>query len=155
MVEPSSKVRTGGTGFLDFPEDGSNIDGEVLLVRGWCLFDDSHVAKVEVFVDGMSVGRARVYVNQLVPTSLHKDAAVAGFEAFVNVRHVPRGDMSLISVEATSLKGERWRPDGRAVTWVAEDPLESSDLVSLRTHAKRSHSDGDLKHARQRCRLHA
>jgi D-inositol-3-phosphate glycosyltransferase len=132
MVEPSSKVRTGGTGFLDFPEDGSNIDGEVLLVRGWCLFDDSHVAKVEVFVDGMSVGRARVYVNQLVPTSLHKDAAVAGFEAFVNVRHVPRGDMSLISVEATSLKGERWRPDGRAVTWVAEDPLESSDLVSLR-----------------------
>ncbi len=132
IFEPSPKVRNGGTGFLDFPEDGSNIDDEVLLVRGWCLFDDSHVAKVEVFVDGMSVGRARVYVNQLVPTSLHKDAAVAGFEAFVNMRHIPRSDVSLVSVEATSLKGERWRHDGHTVTWVAEDPSESSDLVSVR-----------------------
>jgi D-inositol-3-phosphate glycosyltransferase len=131
-VERSEGIRSGGSGYLDFPEDQSNIDGEVLLVRGWCLFEDSHVAEVEVFVDGTSVGRARLYVDQAVPTSLHKDAAVAGFEAFVDVRNLPKGKTSLVSVEATSLKGERWRPNSHTVTWAVEHSPESSDLANLR-----------------------
>jgi glycosyltransferase involved in cell wall biosynthesis len=125
-------MRSGGHGYLDFPEDRANVDAEVLLVRGWCLFEGSHVAKVEVFVGGKSVGRARLYVDQSVPTSLHKDAPVAGFEAFVDVRHLSKGKSSLVSVEATSLKGERWQHDGHTVTWSTEKSSRSSDVESLR-----------------------
>ena len=132
IVEPSAAIRMAGTGYLDFPEDGSNVDAQVLLVRGWCLFENSHVAKVEVFVDGRSVGRARLYVDQSVPTSLHKDAAVAGYEAFVDVRHLSKGKASLVSVEAKSLKGERWKHDGHTVTWSIEKSSRSSDVMSLR-----------------------
>jgi len=148
LVEPSEATRTGGSGFLDVPEDESTIDGDVLLVRGWCLFEDSHVARVEVLLDGVRVGRARLYVDVIVPGSEHKDATVAGFEAFVNVRHLRRGRTSLVSVEATSLKGERWAPAAHTVIWDTPEPLPTADLetvaarnaaVLAEVHSTRSH----------------
>ena len=137
VVEHSTEAKIGGSGFLDEPEDKSIVDGDVLRVRGWCLFDDSHVARVEVFVDGVSVGRARLYIDVIIPGSDHKDATVAGFETFLNVRHLARGRTYLVTVEATSLKGERWAPAGHTVTWGAEDSLSTVDLERVTAQNER------------------
>jgi len=82
---------------------------------------------VEVFLDGVSVGRARTYVDVLIPGSEHKDSTVAGYELFLNVRHVRKNATSLVTVVATSTKGERWSPAGHAVTWAEAEAVETEE----------------------------
>jgi D-inositol-3-phosphate glycosyltransferase len=128
LVEPAAERRVGGSGFLDEPVDGLSVEGDTMLVRGWCLFDDSHVAKVEVFLDGVRVGRARPYVDVIVPGSEHKDSAVAGYEAYLNIRNLRKGRTAIVTVEATSLGGQIWAPAGHTVCWNDEEQLSTVEL---------------------------
>ncbi len=110
-----------GTGDLNCPSDGGVVDGDVLEVTGWCLFEGSRVARVEVVVDGRRVGLARPYIERpdVAEQYSHPDAPVAGFEALTSFEPRDRSAESLVTVEATSLDGRRWRSQTHRVSWAA------------------------------------
>lgn len=106
-------------GVLDLPADGDVVSGDVLEVSGWCLFEGTHVARVELVVDGVRKGLVRPFVDRpdVAERFGHVDAPVAGFEAFVGFEGVDRAATSLVTVEATTLDGQRWRSPTRTVHW--------------------------------------
>lgn len=108
-----------GTGELNDPCDGAVVEGDVLTVRGWCLFDGSRVARVKVVVDGRWVGLARPYVERpdVGERYCHPDAPVGGFEALISFDRRDRSTESLVTVEATSLDGRRWRSQTHRASW--------------------------------------
>ncbi len=128
-------------GTVDCPTDGGAVDGNVLEVRGWCLFNRSRVARVDVVVDGRNVGLARLYVERpdIGGQSDHPDASVAGFEMLVNVDWRHGGSESLVTVEAISLDGRRWRSRTHLVRWAADvSPDARSAELSADLLARRS-----------------
>jgi glycosyltransferase involved in cell wall biosynthesis len=127
----------GPTGELCSPALGDTIAGDVLVVRGWCLFPDSRTARVAVYVDGTMVGLARTYTEHSGETSEHPDASLCGFESVLNVRRSERGDVTQVSVEATSLDGRRWRSSLRTVTW-STPPLDWDDAARVQSTAVRN-----------------
>ncbi len=126
-------------GSLDDPSDGGVVAGDVLKVRGWCLFGGSRVARVEVLVDGRSIGFARPYVERpdLAEEFSDPDAPVAGFETLISFEGRDRSTESLVTVEAMSLDGRRWRSPTHRVRW-ATSPSEETDRGEVL--AKRSTS---------------
>ncbi|HEX4433735.1 MAG TPA: glycosyltransferase [Acidimicrobiales bacterium] len=114
-------------GSLDSPSPDDTVQGDVLSVRGWCLFEESHLARVEIVVGGRPAGLARLYTVPPSASPNHMDGPVAGFEALVNVRQSERGETSLVSVEATALDGRRWRSETHRVTW---SPRQYDDVQS-------------------------
>jgi D-inositol-3-phosphate glycosyltransferase len=124
-------------GSLDLPIDDSVLQDDVLTVRGWCLFEESHLARVEVMVDGRSAGLARLYVALPIGNPGHMDGSVPGFEAAVNVRRSERGSTSLVSVEATALDGRRWRSTTHRVIWRPR-PYDAYDSAALALSAWRN-----------------
>jgi glycosyltransferase involved in cell wall biosynthesis len=97
-------------GHLDVPVDGDELDTDVLVVRGWCLFDGSSVSTIDVIVNGCNVGRARCFVDRpdVEAHFAHRDAPMAGFELLVPVDCLDPADHFDISVEARSLDGRWW-----------------------------------------------
>jgi D-inositol-3-phosphate glycosyltransferase len=138
-IDPLPKVPVTMDGKLDQPAHGSEMRGDVLAVRGWCLFADSHVARVEVFVDGKSRGLARLYVPRpdIVHGSSHRDASVPGFEALINMEGHSMHGSSHIRVEATSLDGRQWTSLTHRVDWI-ESSFEPEDISELEHAALRS-----------------
>jgi hypothetical protein len=113
----------GGTGDLDDPTDGATLEGEVLLVRGWCLFEDSRLARVEVVIDGERVGLARPYVPR-GDVAQHfdlPDGPMSGFEMLVDWSGRPRDGESMVTVEAASLDGRLWRSKTHRFRWSVLD----------------------------------
>lgn len=112
------------TGSLDCPSDGAVIVGDVLEVKGWCLFEGSRVARVDVVIDGRSVGLARPYVGRpdIAQQSAAVDAPVAGFELLASFERRDRSTESLVTVEAASLDGRRWRSRTHRVSWASSVP---------------------------------
>jgi D-inositol-3-phosphate glycosyltransferase len=110
-------------GRLDLPADGDVIVGDVLEVKGWCLFEGTHVARVEVVVDGMRMGLARCYLDRpdLAAPYDHPDAPLAGFEALISFEKLRPRATSLVTVEATTLDGQRWRSPTHKVHWIGSD----------------------------------
>jgi glycosyltransferase involved in cell wall biosynthesis len=129
----------GATGELNYPDDEAIVEGDVLAVYGWCLFEGSRVARVEVMVDGQSIGLARPYVDRpdVAEVFSHPDAPVAGFELLTRVERSERPTESLVAVEATSLDGRRWCSRARSLRWVAPDPpaVERGELLRRRSVA--------------------
>lgn len=106
-------------GSMDAPVDRAVLDGDVLEVSGWCLFEGSHLATVEVIVDGRRVGFARPYIDRsdIAIGHGHMDAPVAGFQALISFDDRNRSSESRVMVEATSLDGRRWRSGTHRVRW--------------------------------------
>jgi glycosyltransferase involved in cell wall biosynthesis len=85
-------VRLGGRGFrltastltgsIDSPRDGEQIHGDELSVRGWSFIDGRGPARVEVTIDGRSVGRASVRIPRpdLASSSASEALPLSGFE---------------------------------------------------------------------------
>jgi D-inositol-3-phosphate glycosyltransferase len=140
-AEGANQARLYATGALDSPANRGVIDGDVLVVSGWCLFEGSHVARMDVVVDGRSVGLARLYIERpdIMEWDInHVDAPVAGFHSLISVaRHDHRAE-SLVTVEATSLDGRRWRSLTHRVKWArpaAYDVQRGEHLVCRSTSA--------------------
>lgn len=131
------------TGNLDVPTNGGVVDGDVLEIKGWCLFEGSRVARVDVVVDGRSMGLARPYVHRpdIAARHSHPDAAVAGFEMLSSFERHDRSAESLVTVEATSLDGRRWRSRTHRVSWAARAPddLRRGELLVRRSTAAMEH----------------
>ncbi|HEX3333208.1 MAG TPA: glycosyltransferase [Acidimicrobiales bacterium] len=133
VVAPRPSLDDEVIGGLDQPPHGAVVAGDVVAVRGWCLFRDAHVARVEVFVDGTSRGLARPYVERPLADVTAMDSSLCGFEASVSVRRSERGRESLVTVEATSLDGRKWRSATHRVVWGSTD-LETDEWAKLDQH---------------------
>jgi D-inositol-3-phosphate glycosyltransferase len=126
----------GVAGDLNYPDDGAVLEGDVLEAYGWCLFEGSRVARVEVLVDGRSVGLARPYVDRSDVGGLfsHPDAPVAGFELLTRLEPGERTADSVVTVEATSLDGRRWQSRTQRMRWAeaTTDTVERGELLRRR-----------------------
>ena len=96
-----------------------------VTIKGWVLFPHTATDRVEVFLDGESLGRSRLAVAR-VDVRRHVEhplAAVSGFElnADLSQWHGPDGEAT-ITVEATAVGGERHRLEPVPVTITGEQP---------------------------------
>jgi glycosyltransferase involved in cell wall biosynthesis len=134
------------TGELNCPRNDAVVDGDVLAIKGWCLFDGSRVARVEVVVDGRRVGLAWPYIDRpdVAEHHSHPDAPVAGFELFTSFERRDRSSESLVTVEATSLDGRRWRSQTHRVSWAAPgvEVSRRGELLVRRSTAAVKHLPG-------------
>jgi D-inositol-3-phosphate glycosyltransferase len=98
-------------GEIDSPESGSVDPRAALNVSGWVLFPDAVTARVEVLLDGHSLGHARLgLVRQDVAQSWDPPHAVAaGFQLSADLAGLHgAGDTTLVAV-ATSVNGESYQ----------------------------------------------
>jgi D-inositol-3-phosphate glycosyltransferase len=122
-------------GALELPRSGEEWAVETARIAGWAVGAPDKVRHIDVFVDGVPIGRARhgLARRDLVrhgPVADVPDAVLAGFEFVPSRRHLPRRrDVVTITALVTSLSG------GTLV-------LESND-VRLKRTLHRSHSRVD------------
>ncbi len=101
--------RTGeAAGSLDWPAAG-NTESGVVEVNGWALFPTSPTARVELFLDGSPIGRARLS-SPRPDIAAAWDARHAGISGFTYSADLTeweaKAQTSLLAV-ATSIAGER------------------------------------------------
>ncbi|WP_172799253.1 Ig-like domain-containing protein, partial [Bacillus sp. FJAT-29814] len=91
-------------GMIDTPAHGSTIKGEV-TVRGW-LLDDSGVSKIEILVDGKSMGEAQYGISRLDVQNAYPEYknANSGYQYTLNARNLTNGQHKL-TVRETGANG--------------------------------------------------
>ncbi len=135
----AAKVKVSGVrAMLDFPSDGEAVQGDVVLVWGWCVFPGSHVARIEVSVDGEPRALARPLTprEDLALVDKDRDAAVGGFQLLLPVDLGTSADTLVVTVTARSLDGRTWISSPRTVkldsrTTPARD-LDRAEVLTLR-----------------------
>ncbi len=97
-------------GEIDVPGPGAEVVGPVFIVRGWTLFPGSATARVEILVDGESVGNARLaHLRPDVAEGWDVPEAISsGFELAIEreVVPLPQGRAAVEAV-AWSVSGKR------------------------------------------------
>lgn len=140
MLKP--RIKKGPTyGQLESPSQEDHLKGEILRVHGWCFFAGSHVARIDVLVDGRSIAKARIYLPRpdVAENHVDRNASVSGFEHLLAVDPDQRHGDFVVSVEATSLDGRVWRSDSYRCTWPEADgdgaSLERAQCLDERAKA--------------------
>jgi D-inositol-3-phosphate glycosyltransferase len=107
-------------GSIDQPAAGASIPNDELVVRGWALFEDGAAASVEVWLEGVPLGRARLGLRRDdVGDALDDtDAPICGFELRAGLDPAD-ARQATVKVVATSSGGEPHEFEPIAVT-VAE-----------------------------------
>lgn len=105
-------------GYIDIPAESFVTDG-LLGIEGWAL-DDQGVTRVEVFLDGRSlgpaaVGRPRPDVRQVFPS--YPNAETSGYRLEASISPLSSGT-HLILVEVTDTAGQRTVLGPRAINLV-------------------------------------
>jgi glycosyltransferase involved in cell wall biosynthesis len=69
-------------GALDSPDEGSTVAGVTILIKGWALSEGHAPSRVEVFLDGTPLARARLGIERpdLEAAGFGGDAPFAGYE---------------------------------------------------------------------------
>ena len=134
-VESRSFELTGSgfVGSLDTPRDGEEVQGDSLVVQGWASIDGRGPARVEVSIDGLPVGRARLRVARPdVAIPGRELGPLAGFEYRASLSESGSAGVE-ISVAVVGFEGGREclpprtvRRVGRACS--AEDTTRASTL---------------------------
>jgi len=142
--------QTHATGYLEVPTNDLTLRGDVVVVRGWCLFDSSPLSRVEVFINGHHVDDARTFVGRsdVGEAHGHPDAPVAGFEAFVPISSQEFDSTIEVRVVAHSLDGQTWSPRARAVVTRSKEGFRSSEIQKSPKLQLESLSLGDRAHKR-------
>jgi len=123
-------------GRLDSPQAETEIDGEMLSVRGWVSLPSGPTARVEVWLGETPLGRARLGVPRadLEQSTGSPAATVSGFELLADLpaSDRPLGETAVRAV-ATSVTGERLElaPVQVTVSAVRDEPSGSSALPAL------------------------
>ncbi len=86
LTSPSGSFGPGFTFSLDLPKRDEEINREMFVVAGWALHRPQPLDRIEVRVDGRSVGRARlgIYRSDLAMTFGDPSVAICGFELIVD-----------------------------------------------------------------------
>ena len=119
-------------GNIDFPLDNFINQSDVLIVSGWCLFDDSSVSRIEIFINNQIVDCARIFIpHHLEHLYSHADAPVGGFHCAIKIPQEVREQPMLVEVVAHSLDGRSWQPEARSVSNVlkAEDQPNPTNFI--------------------------
>ena len=135
-VESRSFELTGSgfVGSLDTPRDGEEVQGDSLVVQGWASIDGRGPARVEVSIDGLPVGRARLRVARPDVAAIpgRELGPLAGFEYRASLSESGSAGVE-ISVAVVGFEGGREclpprtvRRVGRACS--AEDTTRASTL---------------------------
>lgn len=95
--------------WIDQPVSGATVDGPVLSVRGWALFESGMPSRIEVRLGGELLGLARLGVPRFDVAATYRspDAGFSGFELDAFLGNVGRGsDRHLLTVVCHGVGGE-------------------------------------------------
>lgn len=96
---------------IDAPREGQIVESDLLIpVQGWVVCEQGPVARIEVFVNGVDCGRARLgLVRPDVAAHFDSaDALISGFETLIDLRTVPVDGQSVrIELGVETLGGDR------------------------------------------------
>ncbi|MGZ4249699.1 MAG: glycosyltransferase family 4 protein [Solirubrobacteraceae bacterium] len=115
-------------GVIDRPVPESTVDGPAVIVSGWVIFPGGTVDYVEIFRDGMPMGRAswgspRPDLPDVRP-DLGVEGLTAGFLKVIPVEIDTVDRACHVHVLAVSSDGREWRGDVRFAVRGVEDPGE-------------------------------
>jgi glycosyltransferase involved in cell wall biosynthesis len=99
-------------GGIDSPEPGEVVPHDLIQVSGWALLPAGSPARVEVFVNGMAAGRARVGVVRpdVAADIPHPEAELSGYELALDpARLALSGSHAIVSVLAYGRDGAAFR----------------------------------------------
>jgi glycosyltransferase involved in cell wall biosynthesis len=130
----------GPRGAIDQPQPGQLVPRAPFQLLGWCLFPDSTVARVDLYLDGRHLGPARLGMERPDITRLtrHPDGPICGFEYIVDGAALPADTREFtIGATARSLRGERLVLDEVALSLApAEPPFEDADARAAQLRAR-------------------
>ena len=130
---------------LEQPFAGQVVESDMLLpVQGWVVSERSAVSRIDVFVNGVDCGRARLGIVRHdigaafpMPSSL-----LAGFEALVDLRTLPRYEDGVrIELKVETLTGECHTLEAGRIELappVKEAKVDARDVEKPRANAHRS-----------------
>jgi D-inositol-3-phosphate glycosyltransferase len=100
-------------GFVERPAIGAPVERDYLSMSGWALLQDGPLAAIEVLLDGIFVGEARIGIDRPDLDALFEEphAIAAGFEHLVDFRSLPT-DQNHVDVEIVAVF-----PDGERQTF--------------------------------------
>jgi D-inositol-3-phosphate glycosyltransferase len=117
----------GALGEIDNPLPGMEIETEALRIVGWVAFTDRPTARIEIWLDEVPLGRARVGLPR-IDVGENTDLALApvsGFELDADLSHVPRPGKAQVRVVATSVDGQTYAMDPVPIS-VVEPPASAA-----------------------------
>lgn len=126
---PPGPLGPGTHGRIDEPEVGDRVSGETLYVRGWALFPSGPPARIEAWLGGQPLGRARVGLPRPDIEERTEDplAGVSGFELIADLSDFDRdGGEAVLRAVATSADGERHELPPVPVSLAREEDREAS-----------------------------
>jgi glycosyltransferase involved in cell wall biosynthesis len=87
LTATSSVWSTSRRGHLDWPLEGSAVESGVCVVSGWALYDDQPCSSVEIAVNGIDQGAARIGIDRADVAQVHPfpHASFSGFELMVDL----------------------------------------------------------------------
>jgi D-inositol-3-phosphate glycosyltransferase len=121
-------------GKVDVPAEMAQIEDELLYVSGWAIFPSAPLARVEVWLDDESLGRARVGVERSDLGDLIDIpwARFAGFELSADLGKRERSEVATLRVRSIGTDGKRHDLESISVEIVGRDARQSkSDRLPL------------------------
>ena len=98
VPEPAPPPGAGALGAIDVPARSARVTGEVVHVVGWALCDGRMASSVEVRIDGVLLGRARLGLVRPDLEHLGDDAVAAGFEFHASLAASDRRSHTIAAV---------------------------------------------------------
>src|SRR4051812_22952259 len=129
-------------GYVDQPSPASELPRGPVHVLGWCLFPGTHVARVELSLNGGAPERARLAMERGDIPALSDDPAapLSGFEHKVDLSSLPQS-VRTVRVEATAhaMDGRELRLEPVEFALGPPEPAfeDHAAAAALRTRSKR------------------
>jgi glycosyltransferase involved in cell wall biosynthesis len=116
-------------GKIDTPGRDAEVEDETLTIRGWVAFASGATGQVELWLDDLPLGRARLGSPRpdLAGVSDAPAAAVSGFELVVGIGPSAGSDRegrSEIRAVATGAEGERFELEPVSISFVDTPPAD-------------------------------
>jgi len=126
---------TGLEGQIDTPVPGQELEGELLVVRGWASIDGGGASRIEVTLDGKPAGRARLRLPRpdVAAVPVRRFGPMLGFE-YRGLLPEGASEAVEVSLEVIGFRGSRERLPELAVR---HTPRRVSDREEERAAALR------------------
>jgi glycosyltransferase involved in cell wall biosynthesis len=135
------------TGAIDEPGIDWTVRGDAITCSGWAMRDGTAASSVEVRVDGVLAGRARLGMSRPDLAALGADGSIAGWEMTVVLPRVRSRRLATISAIANFDEGRfRVRLGPRAVTVLPPTTASRTAVDGLFTRSPRAQQPRDRPH---------
>lgn len=142
--EATSEVVERTVGYLDCPQQGHVVRGNVLRVAGWTLFDNQAADTVEVVIDGhppISLRRGEPRPDLIDPHSPGRTIdRGAGFSDTIGIPSSPAARQIRIRVRATGMNGETWESPSVTCTVPPAETVDALPTAALECNATGGYS---------------